>query len=112
MAYEYLEIHTDGEPLYRQLYDSLKKAMETGQLRQGSRLPSIRRLSEDLGVSRTTVEAAYQQLCVEGYLKSEPKRGYFVLFGERMVGTQYLGMAVVIAGALGILLEQKQPQKK
>ena len=36
----------------------------------------------------------------------------FVLFGERMVGTQYLGMAVVIAGALGILLEQKQPQKK
>lgn len=83
MAYEYLEIHADGEPLYRQLYDSLKKAMETGQLRQGVRLPSIRRLSEDLGVSRTTVEAAYQQLCVEGYLKSEPKRGYFVLFGEQ-----------------------------
>ena len=65
MAYEYLEIHTDGEPLYRQLYDSLKKAMETGQLRQSSRLPSIRRLSEDLGVSRTTVEAAYQAAAAE-----------------------------------------------
>lgn len=32
----------------------------------------------------------------------------FVLFGERMVASQYLGMAVVIAGALGILLEQKR----
>jgi drug/metabolite transporter (DMT)-like permease len=36
----------------------------------------------------------------------------FVLFGERMIGTQYLGMAVVIAGALGILLEQKAPAKE
>ena len=41
-------------------------------------MPSIRRLPEELGVSRTTVEAAYQQLCVEGYLKSRPQRGYFV----------------------------------
>ena len=75
MAYEYLELRENGIPLYRQLYDSLKHAMETGQLRQGERMPSIRKFSEDLGVSRTTVEAAYQQLCVEGYLKSEPKRG-------------------------------------
>ena len=83
MAYDYLELRGDGEPLYRQLYDSLKRAMETGQLRQGERMPSIRKFSEDLGLSRTTVEAAYQQLCVEGYLKSEPKRGYFVLSGEQ-----------------------------
>ena len=45
-------------------------------------MPSIRRFCEDLGVSRTTVEAAYQQLCVEGYLKSESKKGYFVRSGE------------------------------
>lgn len=83
LAYEYLELRENGIPLYRQLYDSLKHAMETGQLRQGERMPSIRKFSEDLGVSRTTVEAAYQQLCVEGYLKSEPKRGYFVLSGEQ-----------------------------
>lgn len=83
LAYEYIELHPDGPPLYRQLTDSLKTAMETGRLRRGERMPSIRKFSEDLGVSRTTVEAAYQQLCVEGYLKSEPKRGYFVLSGEQ-----------------------------
>lgn len=36
----------------------------------------------------------------------------FVLFGERMVSTQYLGMAVVILGAFGILLQQKSPTEE
>lgn len=53
--------------------------MEKGGIHKGERLPSIRRLTEDLQISRTTVEAAYQQLCVEGYLRNIPKKGYFVL---------------------------------
>lgn len=83
LAYDYIELQEGGGPLYQQLYLSLKAAMEGGRLKQGERMPSIRKFSEDLGVSRTTVEGAYQQLCVEGYLKSEPKRGYFVLAGEQ-----------------------------
>lgn len=82
MAYDYLDVSGGEGPLYLKLYRSLKTAMETGKLKHGERLPSIRRFCEDLGVSRTTVEAAYQQLCVEGYLKSEPKKGYFVRSGE------------------------------
>lgn len=66
------------EPLYQQLYQAIREAIESGQFPQGSKMPSIRRLPEELGVSRTTVESAYQQLCVEGYLKSRPQRGYFV----------------------------------
>ncbi len=41
-------------------------------------MPSIRRLSADLGVSVTTVDAAYSQLLVEGYVNSIPKSGYYV----------------------------------
>lgn len=68
-------------PLYRQLYDRLREAVGSGGLRVGEKLPSIRRMAEELGVSRTTVEQAYQQLCVEGYLVSRPQSGYFVEAG-------------------------------
>ena len=83
MAYDYIALHPGRGPLYEQLYEALKQAVESGRLPKGSRIPSIRKLSEDLGISRTTIESAYQQLAIEGYIKSEPQRGYFVIFGSR-----------------------------
>lgn len=83
MAYDYIDLRPGSGPLYGRLYEALKRAIESGRLAKGSRVPSIRKLSEDLGLSRTTIESAYQQLSVEGYIKSEPQRGYFVIFGSR-----------------------------
>ena len=65
-------------PMYRQLYDSIKERICGGCPAVGEKMPSIRRISEELGVSRTTVEQAYGQLCVEGYLVSRPQSGYYV----------------------------------
>lgn len=79
MLYDYLQLSQEGKkPLYQQLYEAVKEAVETGRLKKGERMPSIRRLSEDLKLSRTTIETAYQQLCVEGFIKSYPQKGYFV----------------------------------
>lgn len=79
MIYDFLQLDKScGTPLYIQLYDKIKTAAESGALRHGERLPSIRRLSGDLGLSKTTVESAYEQLCVEGYIKNMPQRGFFV----------------------------------
>lgn len=79
MTYDFIELDRSGEiPLYQQLYNRISTAVENGSLPFGARLPSIRKLSEDLNLSRTTIEAAYQQLCVEGYIKSLPQRGYYV----------------------------------
>jgi GntR family transcriptional regulator/MocR family aminotransferase len=79
MAYDYLQLDRDSSvPLYRQLYLCIRRAVESGSLREGNRLPSVRRLASALALSCTTVETAFQQLCVEGYLRAEPKRGYFV----------------------------------
>lgn len=79
MIYEPICLDSRSDiPMYRQLYNSIKTAIGSGGLRVGEKLPSIRRISEELGVSRTTVEQAYQQLCVEGYLSSRPQSGYFV----------------------------------
>lgn len=64
-------------PLYQQIIDGIKEEMNSGRLPQGARLPSIRKLAEELGLSRITVENAYLQLSEEGYLASKPKSGYF-----------------------------------
>ena len=65
-------------PLYRQIYLSVRRSIENGSLKKGTKMPSIRRLSEDLSVSKTTVTGAYEQLCVEGYIKNVPQSGYYV----------------------------------
>lgn len=69
---------SDRTPLYRQIYLSIRKSVENGSLKKGTKMPSIRRLSEDLAVSKTTITAAYEQLCVEGYIRNVPQSGYYV----------------------------------
>ncbi len=79
MIFDLVQFDRKSEvPLYRQLYEAFRKAIENGQLTYGVKLPSIRKLSEDLKLSRTTIETAYQQLCVEGYIESVPQSGYYV----------------------------------
>lgn len=65
-------------PLYEQLYRRIRADIESGVLPAGEKLPSKRSLSAHLKVSVVTVEGAYGQLLAEGYLRSEPKRGFFV----------------------------------
>lgn len=65
-------------PLYEQLYRHVKGEITAGRLCAGTRLPSKRALAAHLKVSVVTVEGAYGQLLAEGYLRSEPKRGFFV----------------------------------
>ena len=72
-----LDAHS-GAPLFRQLYDGLRHAIVAGRLRPGARLPASRTLGADLGLSRNTVDQAYDQLHAEGYLDRHPRRGTFV----------------------------------
>lgn len=57
-------------PLHRQLYDELRRAILSGRLRPGERVPSTRALARSLRVSRTTVTQGYDQLLSEGYLQA------------------------------------------
>ncbi|OYP36551.1 PLP-dependent aminotransferase family protein [Rhodopirellula sp. MGV] len=58
----------DPQPLFRQLEDYLRSAIQTGMLPAGEKLPSTRQLASTLQVSRNTVISAYDQLISEGYL--------------------------------------------
>ena len=54
---------------------ALRDAVRDGRLAPGARLPATRRLAEELGISRNTVKAAYDQLVAEGYLTARQGAG-------------------------------------
>ncbi|MFS0859714.1 PLP-dependent aminotransferase family protein [Paenibacillus taichungensis] len=68
----------DSIPIYVQLSDHIKREIIQRKLVEHSKLPSVRKLAEMLGISTTPVEWAYQQLIAEGYVYSQPRRGYRV----------------------------------
>ena len=57
-------------PLYRRIYDALRRKILAGELAAGAALPGTRTLARDLGVSRIVVLAAYEQLAAEGYIEA------------------------------------------
>lgn len=65
-------------PLYRQIYSALRSRIALGELRSGEKLPSTRELAAQLGVSRTSVLEAYEQLICEGYLDSRRGSGTYI----------------------------------
>lgn len=67
-----------GEPLFRQVYGGIREAILAGTLRGGERLPSTRDLAEQLGISRTVVVSAYDQLLAEGYATGRTGSGTYV----------------------------------
>ena len=75
---------TAGVPLYEALYRCIRLDILSGKLSPGEKLPSKRALAQNLEVSKITVEAAYNQLLAEGYIRSQEKRGYFVEALERL----------------------------
>ncbi|SDX07860.1 GntR family transcriptional regulator / MocR family aminotransferase [Variovorax sp. YR634] len=65
-------------PLFRQIYERYRSAIEQGTLRPGDRVASARSLAGELGVARGTVETAYNQLMGEGYFSSRGQAGTVV----------------------------------
>jgi GntR family transcriptional regulator/MocR family aminotransferase len=70
-----------NEPLFRQVYKGLRKAILSGAFPAGGRLPSTRDLAEQLGVSRTVVLLAYDQLLAEGFAVGRGGSGTYVSSG-------------------------------
>ena len=67
-----------GVPIYLQLMEQVKHAIETGALRAGDQLPGIRPLAEELVINANTVAKAYRELEHEGVLELRHGAGAFV----------------------------------
>lgn len=84
-----------GLPYYEQIYSYIREEIKSGHLRASVRLPSTRLLAENLKVSRSTTQMAYEQLLSEGYIEAVPCKGYYVSRIEELVDTgQRKGEAV------------------
>jgi GntR family transcriptional regulator len=68
-----------GQPLYLQLMQQIRHAIETGVLQHGELLPGIRTLADELVVSHNTVAKAYSELEHEGILELRHGSGAYVL---------------------------------
>lgn len=66
------------QPLFRQLYEAVKEQITVGTLNEGDPLPATRTLAVELGISRSSVVNAYEQLLTEGYIEGVRGAGYRV----------------------------------
>lgn len=68
----------ESRPIYLQVCARFKAAIAEGRLAPGDRVPSVRALASELGLSRGTVNLAYQVLAEEGYFEFRGAAGTFV----------------------------------
>ena len=69
---------SSGVPLYLQLMDQVKHAVDAGALRPGDQLPAIRKLAEDLVMNPNTVVRAYRELEHEGIVELRHGSGAYI----------------------------------
>lgn len=99
-----------GRPIYQQIYDQVKNAILSGELREGDMLPSIRALAKDLRISVITTKRAYEELEQGGYIYTAAGKGCFVsqkssgmVYEEHLKKIEeHMGEIASLAGASGI----------
>lgn len=69
-------------PPFRQLHDAVVRAVHSGDLLPGSRLPTVRGLAADLGLAANTVASAYRALEEAGIIEGRGRAGTFVALGD------------------------------
>ncbi len=87
-----------GIPLYEQISEQIKQLILAGELSDGSLLPSVRILAQQLGVSVITTRRAYTELEQEGYVITTPAKGTFVShrYNERLRELGYIRLSELI----------------
>jgi DNA-binding transcriptional regulator YhcF (GntR family) len=86
-------------PFYRQLSKQIARAIEGGELENGSRLPSSRMMARLLRVSRNTVLVAYEELRADGLITAEPCSAVRVAAGEPQMGIYPMRIQSVLRAA-------------
>lgn len=70
--------YRDAKPIYSQIVDNFRRQIAAGVLRHGERMPSVRELAAQLAINPNTIQRAYRELEMLGYIASVPGKGSFV----------------------------------
>ena len=82
-----VDVHS-GVPIYVQIADQVRRAIEAGSLRSGERLPTVRRLARELSVAPNTIVKAYSELQRVGLIEGRPGVGTVVAEGLEKVARE------------------------
>ncbi|ONI74278.1 GntR family transcriptional regulator [Kribbella sp. ALI-6-A] len=74
-----------SEPPYEQVKNQIEQLIRSGELAQGTRLPTVRQLAGDLGLAANTVARAYKELEADRLVRTEGRNGTFVLASRSQV---------------------------
>lgn len=77
-----------GVPIYVQIVEQVRHAVGIGGLRAGERLPTVRRLAEDLAIAPNTIVKAYNELQRMGLVESRPGVGTVVAAGVEEIARE------------------------
>ncbi len=80
--------YRDAKPIYGQVKDGFRKLILSGALATGEKLPSIRELSAELAINPNTIQRAYRELEVEGFIHSVAGKGSFAAALSEVSGTR------------------------
>ncbi len=70
--------YRDARPIYAQIMDGFREQIAGGVLQPGDKLPSVRELASELAINPNTIQRAYRQLEMEGWIVTVPGKGCFV----------------------------------
>ena len=69
--------YRDARPIYTQIADGFREQILAGLLQKGDRLPSVRDLATQLTINPNTIQRAYRELEIQGWIASVPGKGSF-----------------------------------
>ena len=104
--------YRDARPIYTQIVDNFKGQIAAGILQSGEKLPSVRELASSLAINPNTIQRAYRELELAGWIATVPGKGCFVcgMPGESAVEqAELLGQfdkTVAALQALGITRDE------
>lgn len=105
----WLDVDTrSGVPIYVQLVDGVRHALEVGTLRSGERLPTVRALAGELRIAPNTVVKAYGELQRMGLIESRPGVGTVIVaesghaVREQQIEALYARVGAVVRDAVGL----------
>ncbi len=70
--------YRDSRPIYVQIMDGIRSQIQAGVLQSGDQLPSVRELAGQLAINPNTIQRAYRELEMEGWIATVPGKGCFV----------------------------------
>ena len=76
--------YRDARPIYAQIIAAYKGQISTGVLQPQDKLPSVRELAATLAINPNTIQRAYRQLEMEGWIVTVPGKGCFVARDEQL----------------------------